>query len=192
MHFNSSLLGFGALFALLTTSTALGINCRGSALCDRATSSSHDKIVQILRDAVWASNKDNSTSYQPGDHIICISQTDTVTIEAGVEAEYEGLTGSFSLSSDFNIQAGGICLFPQGAALNLGQIRPLTDAILEHGCSTCGSVPIHYVDEGSNDPDAGILTFNYVENPYCDGACISGTSSKVKRSAKFGDTEVLV
>ncbi|CAF9929783.1 MAG: hypothetical protein HETSPECPRED_007447 [Heterodermia speciosa] len=191
MHSNSSFLGFGALFALLTTSTALGINCRGSALCDRATSSSKDKIVQILRDAVWASTKDNSTTYQSGDHIICISQTDTVTIEAGVEGGPEGLTGSFSLSGDVNIQAGGICLFPQRAALNLGQIRPLTDAILEHGCSTCGSVPIHFVDQGSNDPGAGILTYNYVENAFCDGACISDTGSNVKRSAKFGHTTVV-
>ena len=192
MYFYSSFLGFGALFTLLTTSTALGINCRGSALCNRATSSSDYKIVQILRDAVWASSKDNSTSYQSGDHIICISQTDTITIEGGVEGESEGLTGSFSLSGDVNIQAGGICLFPQRASLNLGQIRPLTDAILEHGCSTCGSVPIHFVDQGSNDPGAGILTYNYVENPYCDGACISDTGSKVKRSAKFGHTKVVV
>ena len=191
MRFNPSLLGFGTLFTLLTTTTALGINCRGSALCDRATSSSNDKIVQILRDAVWASNKDNSTSYPSGDHIICISQTDKVTIKGGVEGEYEGLTGSFSISGDVNFQAGGICLFPQGATLSLGQIRPLTDAILEHGCSTCGSVPIHFVDQGSNDPGAGILTYNYVENAYCDGACISDSGSKVKRSAKFGNTEVV-
>ena len=117
-----------------------------------------------------------------------------MTIEAGVEAEYEGLTGSFSLSGDASIQAGGICLFSQGASLSLGQVRPLTDAVLEHGCSTCGSVPVHYVDQGSNDPSAGILTFNYVENPYCDKQCISdtGAASKLRRSAKFGNAEVAI
>ena len=72
--------------------------------------------------------------------------------------------------------------------MSLEQIRPLTDAVLEHGCSTCGSVPIHFVDQGSNDPGAGILTFNYVENPFCNGGCISdtGSGSKFRRSAKFG------
>ena len=54
------------------------------------------------------------------------------------------------------------------------------DAVLEHGCHTCGSVPIHFVDEGSNNPDDGILTFNYVGNPDCVGECISdnGTTSQ--------------
>lgn len=77
-----------------------------------------------------------------------------------------------------------------GATLSLGDIRPLVDAILVHGCGTCGSVPIHYVDQKSNDPKDGILTFNYVKNPDCVGECISGngtSSSKLKRSAKLGD-----
>ncbi len=64
------------------------------------------------------------------------------------------------------------------------------DAVLEHGCHTCGSVPIHFVDEGSNDPDEGILTFNYVGNPDCVGQCISddGTTSqeRLRYSAKLG------
>lgn len=100
--------------------------------------------------------------------------------------------------------------------MTLGEIQPLADAVLEHGCSTCGSgewfwdislpchlglvglivdvmvVPIHFVDQGSNDPSQGILTFNYVENPFCDGECISdtGASSKLKRSAKFGAADL--
>ncbi|KAF6222458.1 hypothetical protein HO133_001544 [Letharia lupina] len=193
----SSLLmqGITCLSTLLGSSYALGINCRGSGLCDRATmSSSSGKIVQILRDAVWAASESNSTTYGDGSHIICISQTDTVTISASAGGDYDGVTGSFSLSGDLSVGAGGICLFPQGASLSLEQIRPLTDAILEHGCSTCGSVPIHFVDQGSNDPSDGILTFNYVENPFCDQQCISDTgassgnptASKVRRSAKFG------
>ena len=63
------MLGSFALASLFGSSFALGINCRGSGLCDRAgLSSSSGKIVQILRDAVWASSKDNSTTYAAGAH----------------------------------------------------------------------------------------------------------------------------
>ena len=183
MQFSTSFAGLVTLAASLCTASALGINCRGSGLCPRATWSNKapESIIQVLRDAVWASDKDNSTVYNSGDHVICVGSTQPVTIEAG--AEYEGVSGSFSL--DGSISEGGICLFPQGSALTLEQIRPLTNAILEHGCGTCGSVPIHFVDQGSNDPGAGILTFNYVKSPFCDGNCISATGgappSRVRR-----------
>ena len=63
------MLGITSLSTLLGSSYALGINCRGSALCDRATmSSSSGKIVQILRDAVWAASESNSTTYGDGSH----------------------------------------------------------------------------------------------------------------------------
>jgi hypothetical protein len=69
----------------------------------------------------------------------------------------------------------GICVFPQNlqVPLTLGKIKPLADALLKHGCNTCGSVPVHFVDEDSNDPSEGILTFNYVGSPYCVETCIS-------------------
>lgn len=57
--------------------------------------------------------------------------------------------------------------------LTLGEIRPLMDAILKHDCNTCGSVPVDFVSEGSNDPSDGILTINYVGHPFCVGDCIS-------------------
>ncbi|MCJ1463341.1 hypothetical protein MMC07_001948 [Pseudocyphellaria aurata] len=181
MHSVTFFTGLVALATSFGTVSSLGINCRGSGLCRLATweNNKAESIIQILRDAVYASSKDKSTVYNSGDHIICVGANQPVTITAG--AGYEGVTGSFALSG--NIHGGGICLFPQGAALTLEQIRPLTDKLLEHGCGTCGSVPIHFVDQGSNDPSAGILTFNYVKNPYCDGNCISatGTSSRVRR-----------
>ena len=177
--------------------TPLGINCRGSGLCPLASwnDKSTESITQVLRDAVWASSKPNSTSYKSGDHIICVSQSQTLTLGGSVagaagEAPLVGTaTGTFSLSG--SIAEGGICLFPQGASLTLGQIRPLTDKVLEHGCHTCGSVPIHFVDQGSNDPKAGILTFNYVSNPYCVGECISDnettSQNRLRRSANVGE-----
>ncbi len=71
--------------------------------------------------------------------------------------------------------------------MTLGAIRPLLDSILEHGCKTCGSVPIHYLEretnEAFNDAKDGILTFNYVGNPTCTGDCIiNGGSDKVETS----------
>ena len=70
MHTSSALmLAITTVAPFIGRSIALGINCRGSALCARATmSSSSGKIVQILRDAVWASQKDNSTTYADGAH----------------------------------------------------------------------------------------------------------------------------
>ncbi|KAI1145062.1 hypothetical protein F4825DRAFT_444843 [Nemania diffusa] len=161
---------------------SLGINCRGSGLCPRASwnNVADVSIIQLLRDAVYASSAPLSTSYESGDHVICVSQSQQITIEVGFELD--GLGGSIGLTG--SLGEGGICLFPQymadGATLSLSQIRPLMDALLEHKCTTCGSVPIHFVDEGSNDPSDGILTFNYVAAPYCVGNCISavgGSSS---------------
>ena len=67
-------------------------------------------------------------------------------------------------------------MFPQlpdsTPGITLEAIRPMADALLEHGCGTCGSVPIHLVDQGNNDPGPGILTFNYVKDPYCTGDCL--------------------
>ncbi|MCJ1247407.1 hypothetical protein MMC30_004621 [Trapelia coarctata] len=177
----------GLLFSIIAITitdiaSALGINCRGSGLCPRATWNNRVSVsvIQLLRDAVWESVKPNSTIYSSGDHIICVSQSQPITI--GIGGNIDGISGMFTLSG--SIPEGGICLFPQKASLTLGQIRPLTNAILEHGCSSCGSVPIHFVDEGSNDPSSGILTFNYVKNPFCDGDCISDTGSPGASSVK--------
>ncbi|KAF6239323.1 hypothetical protein HO173_002585 [Letharia columbiana] len=50
--------------------SALGINCRGSILCGRASLSNQQSvgIIQILRDVIWASPMSNSTTYASGDH----------------------------------------------------------------------------------------------------------------------------
>ncbi|KAJ5836901.1 killer toxin [Penicillium robsamsonii] len=154
---------------------SLGINCRGSALCPRATWNNPvpQSVIQLLRDAIYAAPEPLSTAYQNGDHVICVSQSQPITISPGFAIG--GITGSIGLSG--SIHEGGICLFPEymasGASLTLTDIRPLLDAVLEHGCTTCGSVPIHFVDDGNNDPSDGILTFNYVANPYCIDNCIS-------------------
>ena len=153
--------------------------------------------MQILRDAVWQSKLPNETLYQSGDHIICISNrlpvTVTPSVTGGVSNPETGETaeGSARFGLSGCIGRGGISLFPQlpssTPGLNLGYIRPLTDALLEHGCGTCGSVPIHLVDQGNNSPDPGILTFNYVSNPSCTGQCI-GSDGNASNPTATGNT----
>ncbi|KAJ5200812.1 killer toxin [Penicillium cf. griseofulvum] len=173
---------------------SLGINCRGSALCPRATwnNAVPQSIIQLLRDAIYAAPEPLSTAYRNGDHVICVSQSQPITISPGFAIG--GITGSIGLSG--SIHEGGICLFPEymasGASLTLTTIRPLLDAVLEHGCTTCGSVPIHFVDEGNNDPSDGILTFNYVANPYCIDNCISAVGGSELDGASTTKGEVVI
>ena len=139
---------------LPTATAALGINCRGSGMCHLASfqNKSRLRITQALRDAVWDSARPNSTTYGNGDHVICVSQFQQITVSgedergAGAEGITNSLTAELSLSGALG--SGGICLFPQymgnGQMLSLGDIRALTDSVIEHGCKTCGSVPIHY------------------------------------------------
>lgn len=67
---------------------------------------------------------------------------------------------------------GDICLFPEGNVPGKGVVaavvlKRLYD-MLEHGCKTCGSVPL----SGDNDPaKMGILTANYVFNGSCPSVC---------------------
>jgi len=181
----SSVLAMPASTSLNTanplTSRALGINCRGSGLCPLATLENHSgvRILQLWHDILAATDKDPNTVYNSGDHIVCVGTSVSITVGASAGAEVEGISGEISLSTDVSIGTGGVCLFPQGASLTLQQIRDLVDALGEHGCATCGSVPIHFVDQGSNDPSSGILTSNYVGNPFCKffGPVLPFTSS---------------
>lgn len=216
MHTTSTLITLFYLTTLLPTIVlSLGINCRGSGMCPLASweNKARERITQVLRDAVWDSPKPNSTTYANGDHVICVSQFQTISISKGQTsgADVAGATDEQSTTLGLSgvIGGGGICLFPQhlsAGTLSLGEIRQLTDAILEHGCGTCGSVPVHFVDEGSNDPKDGILTFNYAKNPDCVGNCLSATgqpwingtvygsgtqySRRMKRTARIEEVKV--
>ena len=202
MHSTFALAFVSALSTLAPAVSALGINCRGSGLCHLASweSKAPEPVMQVLRDAVWQSTASNDTAYVNGDHVICVAEKQPITLTGTAtyntpqtEGGSGSLAGSFGLAGGLN--TGGICLFPQymadGASLTLSQIRPLMDKLLEHGCGTCGSVPIHFVDQGSNDPKDGILTFNYVKNPYCTEKCLSGTGGaptakrSLRKSVKF-------
>lgn len=160
---------------ILRSAYGLGINCRGSGACPYASFNRPDSggLLEGLRDGIWLSTQNNSTMYNSGDHIICVSTTSEVTIsvDAGAKGVDAGLStnGHIGDGGEWFVQTStqcctddrlGVCAFPQQLSepLSLGKIKELADALLEHGCTTCGSVPVHFVDEGSNDPGQGILT----------------------------------
>ncbi|PRP75338.1 hypothetical protein PROFUN_05649 [Planoprotostelium fungivorum] len=151
----------------------LGINCRGSGLCPRATwnNKAPISIIQAFYDVVSQTTTDPNTMYNNGDHIVCVSQSQPITIK--LSAGYKGFTGSVELSG--SIPEGGVCMFPQsmpnGRQLALREVKDLINAIGNHGCGTCGSVPLGFVSEKSNDPSGGILTVNYVKSPFCGEKC---------------------
>jgi hypothetical protein len=62
---------------------------------------------------------------------------------------------------------GGYCLFLQGSGYGAPgrSIGGLIESLLQHGCNTCGSVPLFFPPpNNNNDPSLGILTSNFVSN----------------------------
>ncbi|CAD6567267.1 MAG: hypothetical protein ASARMPREDX12_000171 [Alectoria sarmentosa] len=184
----TSLVALTSITATITPISALGLNCRGSDLCPvaRFENKNPESIIQILRNAIYATTKPLNTTYSEGQHILCISSSESITIGSdfseGIDASgaSESTGGNYKL--DVAIGTGGICAFPNylksGANLTLAQIQPLADQVLEHKCKTCGSATVDW----GNSPKDGYLTFNYVEDPFCDGECISGDGSAVANS----------
>ncbi|KAH8593949.1 Kp4-domain-containing protein [Bisporella sp. PMI_857] len=168
------------LFPVL--SSALGINCRGSALCGLASFTNNFPVAQGLRDAIFSSSVDHSTTYGDGDHIVCVS----AALKISIGGDIIGINGK--------IGDGGVCVFPNNLEkpLNLSSVKELADALLEHNCKTCGSVPVHYVDEGSNNPNRGILTFNFVADPSCTGTCITSDEQNDAQNGTPDDPLVVV
>ncbi|KAK3331574.1 Kp4-domain-containing protein [Cercophora scortea] len=125
---------------------ALGINCRGSALCSDARSGSN----AASRLQGYINNIQGNRVYHNGEHIACVARGSLISPN------------------------GGFCAFLQytNRDVNGAAIKNLIAAIVGHNCKVCGSVPIDF--PGSNDPKNGILTVNYVantDNPCPDGLC---------------------
>lgn len=188
MHSSTAFTSLLALTFTITTVSPLGLNCRGSSLCPlaRFENKNAESIIQILRDAIYATSKPNTTTYTEGQHIVCVSSSETITIGSdftkGIDASgaSESTGGNYKL--DVAIGTGGICAFPNylkpSANLTLAQVRPLADQVLEHKCKTCGSATVDW----GNSPEGGYLTFNYVDDPFCDRECISGNAGTVANS----------
>ena len=181
-----------ALISLLAIITAkvsgLGLNCRGSALCPlaRFENKHPESVIQVLRDAIYATAKPPNTTYAEGQHVVCVSSVESLAVGADVSDGVDASGASESAGGDYKLDvavgSGGVCAFPNhlaaGATLALGRIRPLADQVLEHGCKTCGSATVAW----GNSPRDGYLTFNYVDDPFCDGECISGDGGAVAGS----------
>lgn len=136
-------------FFFISIIDALGINCRGSLICSKDFNSVPrlwQAIVHGTAGAYCPGGPINDfIPWKAGEHIGCIS---------------------------FPPGAGSMCLFMQGNVPALGipgiVIKERLGDLVEHGCTSCGSVPL----SGNNEPDElGILTVNYVAEPQCRGVC---------------------
>ena len=76
--------------------------------------------------------------------------------------------------------SGAFCLFLQNTGGVPGSsIKPLVQALSDHGCKGCGSVPVFY-PQGDNNPDHhGILTLNFVSDPGRYGCGIDQDSAQL-------------
>lgn len=137
-----------AVYVLIPSVIALGINCGGNTNC----ADGGGAIARFAKSqADWVPEK---ALFAPGKKIMCLR---------GISTNYA--------------PAPGICLFTQTSdshfkneTLTNGEVRPLVtgklikDKVLQlqaHNCKVCGSVPLG----NSNDPDeAGILTSDYVSD----------------------------
>ena len=135
------------LLCFVTPAQALGIKCRGSALCPNGglefpylyTLVEIAKGMNCKPRSGFDCGPINDTDiWAPRAHIICLPQ---------------------------QARLGGICVFTQGNVAPLGTtgdvIRRKLIQLKHHGCRVCGSVPL----SDNNDPDmAGILTVNWVSD----------------------------
>ena len=151
------------LFVAIATATGLGINCRGSILCQTIEAPGTELqpialFVAIVNDHTTSCSSSSSNSD-------CAPLSDTDIYAAGVHIVCLPLGVVFP---------GGICAFTEGNIPNRGisgrSVKRKLKQLMEHGCDVCGSVPL----AENNDPDEeGILTVNYVARGACEGLCPS-------------------
>ncbi|CAG7997024.1 unnamed protein product [Penicillium salamii] len=126
-----------------STTTALGINCRGSGNCNTFGNG----LVAVELASKIIHEIDPNRWYNNGEHIACVGSGNT-------------WTGS-----------GGFCAFLQNTGgTNGAKLQELAGYIPDHGCKQCGSVP--YFFPGDNDVANGELTFNYVSDSCSTGGAI--------------------
>ena len=126
-----------ALTALASSCvTALGINCRGSSMCN--TFNDGDDVAEQLYEKIFTHFQDDA-SFDDRQQITCIR-------------------GKHNTH--------GVCAFLQGTnGLSGKDLKTLALRLVDHGCRGCGSVPVYY-DKKENDVALhGMLTFNFVDKP---------------------------
>ena len=155
MHALVSLSTLLLLLSLSLRATALGINCRGSSECGTVAMSweddfnlpadTYDALAYGNASVILGGPLNNDTTFAYGEHIVCRPR---------------------------KTKPGGICLFAQhnttSPTVTAAKIIEGVGNINKHNCHVCGSWPL----SGDNDPNKqGILTFNYVLHPACEGVC---------------------
>ncbi|SPJ72614.1 related to KP4 killer toxin [Fusarium torulosum] len=117
------------LSALVTMTSALGINCRGSGFCPGGAGN----LINLK--AIVDNIQPRDRHYETGQQVACTGDT---------------------------------CAFYQsGATGTADDVSWALQALLDHGCKKCGSVPT----QDGNNVDDGQLTVNFVSEPSCQGAC---------------------
>ncbi|XEV04561.1 hypothetical protein FSHL1_009848 [Fusarium sambucinum] len=110
------------LTGAISSTDALGINCRGSSKCSQIWGPDN-----VARDLTNVINKiDGNRWYRNGEHIACVGN------QAG--------------------NGGGYCAFLQNTSGAPGRnIKGLAHFIPDHGCKMCGSVPYFYPADNNVD-----------------------------------------
>jgi hypothetical protein len=114
-------------------------------------------FMELMRAAIIDNDKDNSTEYQDHDNIFCI---DSNAVEIPV-------LGPFDLSSI--IGTGGVCAFPEGTSITLGEARRLIDALVRASCESCGYVTTDF--PLGNDTEK-LFKVDYRSEAFCFDNCI--------------------
>ncbi|KAK3187651.1 hypothetical protein K4F52_003709 [Lecanicillium sp. MT-2017a] len=145
--------------ALASTSAALGINCRGSGLCSGNKGLLGEAQAQLR-------GMDQNKRFTDGQHVTCVQSSVTI--------------GNPSL-----------CIFYQktnGRSWTVGQTVDYVQALLDHGCGACGSVP---TDPGNN-VNNGDLTANMVTNARRGMGYVRDAAAPAEESAPPAEAEVVV
>ncbi|KAJ5570443.1 uncharacterized protein N7459_009873 [Penicillium hispanicum] len=136
----------GNILAIASTSSALGINCRGSSNCGSVvTPCDGDQgmsALQFMQGMIKGriDQGHGNDFYSEGKQIAC------------------------TLRKPHAVLGGGCCLFYQnGASGTLNDVLVRIDNLVDHGCETCGSDPT----QPGNDVGNGELTVNYVSSANC-------------------------
>ncbi len=141
------------LFEVFTSlSYANGINCKGSFGC----LSEYGTINEMVS-SLKGNNPNATHMYQNGEKIFCQHSVG------------ERPPASVAAASLRRSSGDAICIFPQGTQEGLlgSSVISLVQALWDHGCRICGSVPIKYPDD-NEEGNYGILTINYVSD---SGGC---------------------
>ncbi|RFU73385.1 kp4 killer toxin [Trichoderma arundinaceum] len=123
-------------FIVAASTAQAGVNCNGSANCIHHGEDGAD-AMRKLRDIINQRINVNRW-YSNHEYVACQQR--------------------------WYSSAGDYCVFLQGTknGASGGTIKARMDDLFNHGCETCGSVPINFHWPDSNDDKDGILTVNYI------------------------------